>query len=304
VILLWGVPGDSPLDAVHRALLLRRAPVLLLDQRRTASVTLDFKVADQVSGELRVGAQCVDLQALAGIYLRPQDRAALRSSAGGEGPEAPSDEVLDEALLALADLAPAVVLNRPDAMAANGSKPYQYEQIRAVGLKVPDTLITSSPTAARAFVAHYGRVIYKSISGIRSIVGELNDPDVPRLADVAACPTQLQARVAGVDVRVHVVGDRLFACEVHSEAVDYRYAALTGHAVEVSRCRLPDECAGRCFALARATELPLAGIDFRRTPDGEWYCFEVNPSPGFTYYQQATGDPIDAAVADLLTAPT
>ena len=46
--------------------------------------------------------------------------------------------------------------------------------------------------------------------------------------------------------------------------------------------------------------LPLAGIDLRRTPQGEWYCFEVNPSPAFTYYEQITGQPISQAVALLL----
>ena len=46
----------------------------------------------------------------------------------------------------------------------------------------------------------------------------------------------------------------------------------------------------------------LAALDLRRTPDGEWYCFEVNPSPGFTYYESNTGQPIAAAIAGLLTA--
>jgi hypothetical protein len=42
------------------------------------------------------------------------------------------------------------------------------------------------------------------------------------------------------------------------------------------------------------------GRAFTRTDDGDWYCFEINPSPGFTYYQQAKGAPIDAAIATLL----
>lgn len=46
--------------------------------------------------------------------------------------------------------------------------------------------------------------------------------------------------------------------------------------------------------------LLLAGIALRRTPEGGWVCFEVNPSPGFSFYEEATGQPIAAAVADLL----
>lgn len=65
---------------------------------------------------------------------------------------------------------------------------------------------------------------------------------------------------------------------------------------------MPPEVTLRCFDLAKRLGLPLAGIDLRRTPDGEWYCFEVNPSPGFTYYEWNTGQPIAAAVAGLLAA--
>lgn len=286
MILLWGMPGDPPLDAVHSMLLRSGAPTLLVDQRRPDGTSLTMEVGQGLTGTLIVGARSVALEDISGVYLRPQDTTACAA--------------LDDLLLTIADLAPAVVLNRPDAMAANTSKPYQYAQIRAAGFSVPDTLITTSPDAARAFVAQHGSVIYKSVSGVRSVVGELREADGARVSEIRWCPTQLQQRIRGVDVRVHVVGDALFACEVRSDAVDYRYPHLSGADVELSSIALPDECAERCLALTRAARLPLAGIDFRRTDDGEWYCFEINPSPGFTYYQQATGAPIDAAIATLL----
>jgi glutathione synthase/RimK-type ligase-like ATP-grasp enzyme len=287
VILLWGVPGDSPLDAVQRMLLRSGAPTLVVDQRHPEGTSLTIEVGQRLTGTLIVGAMSVALEDISGIYLRPQDTTASAA--------------LDDLLLTIAELAPALVLNRPEAMAANTSKPYQYSQIRAAGFSVPDTLITTSPDAARAFIAQHGSVIYKSVSGVRSIVGELREADAARLAEIRWCPTQLQQRIRGVDVRVHVVGDALFACEVRSDAVDYRYAHVSGADVELSSITLPDECADRCLALAGAARLPLAGIDFRRTNEGEWYCFEINPSPGFTYYQQATGAPIDAAIAAMLT---
>ena len=45
----------------------------------------------------------------------------------------------------------------------------------------------------------------------------------------------------------------------------------------------------------------MAGIDLRLTSDGKWYCFEVNPSPAFTF-QAATNHRVDEAIADLLIA--
>jgi hypothetical protein len=56
----------------------------------------------------------------------------------------------------------------------------------------------------------------------------------------------------------------------------------------------------RCRAMVREMGLLVAGIDLRRSPDGAWYCFEVNPSPGFTFFEAGTGQPIADMIARLL----
>jgi glutathione synthase/RimK-type ligase-like ATP-grasp enzyme len=63
---------------------------------------------------------------------------------------------------------------------------------------------------------------------------------------------------------------------------------------------IPDDVAAACTGMTRALGLVLSGIDLLRTPDGEYYCFEVNPSPGFLFYERSTGQPISEAVAHLL----
>jgi hypothetical protein len=57
-----------------------------------------------------------------------------------------------------------------------------------------------------------------------------------------------------------------------------------------------------CRRVSATLGLPVTGIDPRVTPEGEWYCFEANPSPAFTYYESSTGQPIGRSVAALLTA--
>lgn len=89
------------------------------------------------------------------------------------------------------DLGPARVVNRPSAMALMASKPRQGEVIAAHGFAVPETLVTTDPDAVRDFAKLHGPLIYKSISGGRSIVSRLPDDD-DRLADLAWCPTQFQ----------------------------------------------------------------------------------------------------------------
>jgi glutathione synthase/RimK-type ligase-like ATP-grasp enzyme len=101
-------------------------------------------------------------------------------------------------------------------------------------------------------------------------------------------------------VRVHVVGTQAFATEIRSSAVDYRYASRTGADAELVACGLPPEVASKCVALAHELDLPLCGIDLRRRPDGSFVCFEVNPMPGFSYYEHSTGQGIGEAVVSYL----
>jgi hypothetical protein len=102
------------------------------------------------------------------------------------------------------------------------SKPYQQRLIAQYGFQVPRTLVTMVPAEACMFYDEcQGRVIYKSISAERSIVKPLMPEDFPRLEQIRYCPVQLQETIPGTDLRIHTVGDRLFATEVLSDGVDY-----------------------------------------------------------------------------------
>jgi glutathione synthase/RimK-type ligase-like ATP-grasp enzyme len=82
--------------------------------------------------------------------------------------------------------------------------------------------------------------------------------------------------------------------------VDYRYAHLDGLNVAMTPVTLPAAVKAACLRAARDLDLLFAGIDLKETPDGEYLCFEVNPCPGFIYYERHTGQQISAALADLL----
>jgi hypothetical protein len=301
VILLWGLPGDRPLAAVYESLRRSGRPVVLLDQRTVLDTSVDLCVDDQITGLLRTRGRTVELEAVTAAYVRPHDSRRLPCvrAAGDESAAWLHAISVEDALVSWAQLTPALVVNRPDAMAANGSKPHQGALIEAHGLRVPDTLITTDPVAALDFWERHGDVVYKSLSGIRSIVSRLAPEDLDRLDDVVWCPTQFQQYIAGDDYRVHVVGDDLFACRIATAADDYRYAGADA-SVSMRTYDLPADVAGSCVKLATAMDLPVAGLDLRRSSDGAWYCFEVNPSPGFTYFQESTGQPIDASIARFL----
>lgn len=302
VVLLWGHPSDSPLRAVHERLLRRGVPTLLLDQRRVRESRVELEVGQCVRGRILCGNEQVDLSRIRSAYIRPHDamRLPCLRDLPPDHPERRRAMAMDDALLTWCELTEARIVNPPEAMASNNSKPYQIELIRAAGFEVPDTLLTTDPDAAAEFWERHGQVIYKSISGVRSVVSRLREEHMTRLWRVGACPTQFQRCIAGVDHRVHVVGRRVFASRIETGVDDYRYAGRQGQTVAITPATLPRPIADRCRVLAERLGLPVAGIDLRLTPEGRWCCFEVNPSPAFTYYQEATGQDITGAVAEWL----
>jgi hypothetical protein len=244
----------------------------------------------------------VELDDLTGVYVRylgPEGRAPV---SGVEPEQATAIYAeCDSGLIALLEFLPCAVVNRSAGAMSNHSKPYQAILISECGLLVPPTLVTSDPDEARRFYDECnGEVIYKSLSGVRSIVRRVGAEHLERLPLLQHGPAQFQKFIPGENVRVHTVGDEVFPTIVHSEAVDYRYGRREGHTVEMEPATLPKAVSDACLRLAGRLDLLFTGIDLKLTPSGEYYCFEVNPSPGFIFYEQHSGQPISAALADLL----
>jgi hypothetical protein len=302
MILLWGLPAEGPIALVYEALMQFGAGVAFLDQRAVLETNVELSVAGSVDGLLEVGPDTISLSDVTAVYLRPYDTSRLPAiqEAGQGSPQWAHALSVNDILLSWLELTEALVINRPSAMASNSSKPYQAAIIRDHGFAVPATLITTDPQAVLEFWEKHGTVIYKSVSGVRSVVSRLKPMHLDYLADVNSCPTQFQEYIPGSDYRAHVVGDDVFACEIVSSADDYRYLSGPGDSVEIRAYDLPGDCETLCRELAASMELPVAGIDLRRTPEGVWYCFEVNPSPGYSAFQEPTGQPIDRAIARLL----
>ncbi len=300
LILLWGLGTESPLRLVHEELQRLKARTRLVDQREVLATEVTLSVGSEIFGSVVTPDQNIDLGEVTAAYIRPYDSRLLPvvSQAGSDSYEWNHALMIDDTLTSWAEVTPSLVVNRLGNMAVNSSKPYQLELIRMLGFNTPETLVTTVPIEAQAFWERHGVVIYKSVSGLRSIVSRLKPEHIERLADITFCPTQFQQYITGCDYRVHVVGSEIFACEVSTDATDYRYP--NGNSVEIRSCHLPREEEDRCQLLAAAMSLPVAGIDLRRSPDGEWYCFEVNPSPAFSYYQSESGQPISSAIARLL----
>jgi len=303
VILVCGGLADGVTELVCARLQDCGFPFRLLDFARfPAGYRFNVRWTDDgPEGWIATDEWRLDLDDISGVYARllgTEDRAPLP----GLDPE--DAKVLrteaDLGLMALLEDIACPVVNRIGGGLSNNSKPYQAIVIRRAGLGVPPTLVTSDPDAVRAFQAEHGEVIYKSASGVRSIVRRVGDEQLARLDRLHDGPAQFQAFVPGRNVRVHTVGASVFATAIESDAVDYRYAHLDGLTSRLTPVELPVAVNESCLKLAQACDLLFAGIDLKETPSGEFVCFEVNPCPGFLYYERHTGQPISTALAELL----
>ncbi|MET0838398.1 MAG: MvdC/MvdD family ATP grasp protein [Marmoricola sp.] len=190
-------------------------------------------------------------------------------------------------------------------------KTWQLPAARAAGLEVPDTLVTSDPDEARAFVDRVGlgRVICKAFSATLENWRETRvvGPEEYALLDqVSVAPVIFQELVpAEVDLRITVVGEEFFPAAIHSQELDYpldfRLFLETGPGVRMSPAELPRSVEDGLLRLLKSAGLRYGAIDMRRTPEGRHVFLEVNPAGQWRFVEEVTGQPITAAMAQLLT---
>jgi glutathione synthase/RimK-type ligase-like ATP-grasp enzyme len=304
MILLCGINSEPPLALVREALDRRRARYVSFNQRQFSSMAMEMEIVrGQLSGNLRVNGDSYPLGDFDGVFNRLMDYRFLPELQ--DLPETSAEHRLCRNLMDTvtrwSELADIRVVNKIAPMTSNFSKPFQAQIIRQHGFEIPPTLITNDPELVREFRAQHKKIVYKSISGVRSIVQTFTDADMDRLENIRWCPTQFQAFIEGTNVRVHTIGQKLFATAITTAATDYRYAARqSGEPAELREVDLSDELADMCLKLSAAMGLAFAGIDLKITSEKHVYCFEVNPSPAFSYYQGNTGQPIAEAVAGYL----
>ncbi|OCP00660.1 MULTISPECIES: hypothetical protein [unclassified Ensifer] len=305
MILIAGIPHEPPVALAIAAAEESGAAYIVFDQRDHLSARLQLKL-DAVAGwqgTLSTAAEVIDLQAIDGVYVRLMDERYLPDVAvlPPSTPERLRAARFHSLLYDWLNTASIRIASRPRAMLSNMSKTYQAGIIHRCGFGIPETLVTNDPDAVVDFVdrcaAEGDDVVYKSVSGTRSIVETFRVADRTRLSRIRWCPTQFQRKVRGTDVRVHVVGSRVFATRIESEATDYRYSGRqSGTDAKLTSIELEPRLQKACVALSAALDLPFTGIDLRLTPEGEAVCFEANPCPAYSYYQSRTGAPIAAAL--------
>lgn len=197
-------------------------------------------------------------------------------------------------------------VNNPARDEVAHKKTYQLAVAQQVGLHIPETLVTNDPEQARAFAARHRPqpIVYKTFSATEQLWREtrvLQDGETRMLDAVQYAPVIFQEYVPGVDIRVTIVGDQLFAAEIDISQgqypVDFR---MNMSAAKITATELPAEIAQGLSQLMASLGIVYGAADLRRTPDGQYIFLEVNPAGQWLFVEEHTRQPISRALAELL----
>jgi glutathione synthase/RimK-type ligase-like ATP-grasp enzyme len=206
-------------------------------------------------------------------------------------------------------------VNKPSRNHVACSKIDQLHVAAEIGFKVPKTIITNDPSAARAFYDELnGRVINKVLNtgliedgkeALTIYTHRVEQKHLEYLDMIKSIPCVFQERIEKkIELRITVVGNQVFPAEIHSQANDKtrddwrRYdIPNTPHAAH----NLPEAISILCLKLMRHYGLMFGAIDMVLTPDNKYVFLEINPNGQWLWIEQLTGLKISSAIADILT---
>lgn len=302
-VVVVGAPDDEHVTAVHRELQRRGIETVLFDSfSYPPGARLTFGVATdriELDGRPLARPRAVYLRAL---YLSPIGFGVDMTEAMDANWKRTLIVLREkgEMLMSLMHRWEALgvpIYNGPLAAEAT-RKPGQIARLAAAGLPVPETLWTNDPAAVRRFAA--GReVIYKPIRGgaatQRLGADDLAAERLQKIENSAVC---FQELLPGENLRVYVLDGRvLSAYQIDATELDYR-----GHETGVTRFPLDPALDAICVRAARELGLRFTGMDLKRHADGGFRILELNPSPMFLGFDEATGTDILGELANALGA--
>lgn len=303
-------PQDPHADAVAAFLHDAGVPVVLLDlsdfpDRATLTIRYDDGGPPGLEYQ-REGGPPLDLRTVRTVWWR-RPQVADPAHITNDAVRIFAVNEWQEAIAGLWHLLDARWVNDPGRDEVAARKALQLSVAAEIGLRVPRTLVTSDPEQARAFIAggNGSGTIFKTFSCTHEIWREtrLVRPDELDLLDaVRLAPVIFQEYVpADVDLRITVVGERLFPAAIHSQSTDYPvdFRMSLGQAA-VEPAALPADVETRLLTLMRRLGLVYGAIDMRRTPGGDHVFLEVNTAGEFLFVEERTEQPIARTLAELL----
>ncbi len=282
---------------MHLAVLANPGSWYLADLRRAAAGRHEVKAVG--FRELTATVNCDDGSGVAagGLDLASADAILVRTMPPGTLEQV----VFRMDALARLQARGLPIINPPRAIEAAVDKYLATAWLAGAGLAVPRTIACQTAEAAiAAFQQLGGDAVVKPLFGAEGRgIARLQDEALAgrafRMLEQLGAVIYLQEFVPheGFDIRVLVVGERMFAIRRRSTS-DWRTNVSRGATAE------PIELTAELAAIARraaaAIGAPLAGVDILPGRDGTLYAIEVNAVPGW----KALAASLDVDVANVV----
>lgn len=203
-------------------------------------------------------------------------------------------------------------LNHPKHLLIANNKVNQLKKAREIGFKIPETTISSDPKVIKRFSSLYRGTItkavkhgfYKNEKDIKvALTREMTQENIETLNDFAEIPMIIQRRIEKTcDVRVTVVGNKVFATAIHSQdhnetKIDWRlWDIITDIDLKHTKIELPSDISEKCINITKSFNLSFSAIDLILSKDNEYYFLEMNPNGQWAWIEEKTGYPIRDAI--------
>jgi glutathione synthase/RimK-type ligase-like ATP-grasp enzyme len=320
MILILTAPDDEHADHVAAKLRQRGADFIRFNPAqfpREAEISLAYSPRGVSNYTLRLGAAQVDLNSLRAVWYRRPESPVVHDELADE---AIREFVQQDCKTFVQDLwnaldclwlpAPPATVNQTQLKAS------QLKVAGELGFELPPTLVTNSEADLLDFYNQHNGNIVSKLAGFSFLetIGVnfsrytelVTKRDLAYARSLAYCPMIFQAYVPKrVELRITVVGEQVFAAEIHSQASNHTrhdWRRYDDYQASYAPHELPRELEQRCVKLVERLGLCYGAIDMVLTPDGRYVFLEINPNGQYLWVEDVTGLPISEAICELLIA--
>lgn len=246
----------------------------------------------------------LSIEEIGAVWMRKKADFSYRSGELLPQEKAYADGEMEHILFGMLYALDCYWMSHPLAVRGASWKGEQLLRAARMGFDVPPSIVTNRRADVDAFRHAVGDLVFKTLSSPilaadevaaeDQIVNHLSttlitDEDEALLDAVAELPSFFQPNVSkAYELRVTVIGDRLFAAKIHSQAdprtvIDCRdMSAEILYEAEV----LPAEISCRCLEFVHSYGLTYGAIDLIVTPEGRYVFLENNPVGQFLFVEQ------------------
>ncbi len=194
------------------------------------------------------------------------------------------------------------------------SKEGQLKTAAKQGVKIPATCISNSPARVKSFFEQHKPVVAKMQSSFAVYKGEeehvvftneITDEHLQELSSLQYCPMTFQQKLnKKLELRVTIVGDKIFAFSIDSQRVanaqiDWRKEGAS-MVNEWKPFDLPKSIEKKLLACMDEFKLNYGAIDLILTPDDEYYFLEVNAAGEYFWLDELCNYEISKQIAAVL----